>query len=186
MPLSYKIKDFYTEGDNKVVGFMVTDDSGNIMVIDKRIPIDANTTQQQYFILAAEMCQEELQQWQDSISLVGSVFHPETGEVVSPTSQIGVPAIVPSYITRRQCAIELRERGMITAQEALAMTKYGDVPGMIAAIISQMPEEQRIITETDFAADSYLRSNPLLVSMMQATGATENDIDDFFIAAAAR
>lgn len=97
-----------------------------------------------------------------------------------------VVKIVPKLITRRQCAIELRERGMITAQEALAMTKYGDVPGMIAAIISQMPEEQRIIIETDFAADSYLRSNPLLVSMMQATGATDNDIDDFFIAAAAR
>jgi hypothetical protein len=104
----------------------------------------------------------------------------------TPEPYVALPPPVPQLITRRQCAIELRERGMITAQEALAMTKYGDVPGMITAIIVQMPEEERIITETDFAADSYLRTNPLLVSMMQATGATETDIDNFFIAAAER
>jgi hypothetical protein len=186
MTLSYTIKDFYNEGDNKVVGFMVTDNSGNIMVIDKRIPITANANQSFYFTVAAEMCQEELTAWQESISLKGSVFIPSTGKIVSDIQENIVQQTVPSYITRRQCAIELRERGMITASEALHMTKYGDIPQMISTIISDLPENERILIETDFAADSYLRSNQLLNSLMIAAGASEADIDQFFISASTR
>lgn len=92
----------------------------------------------------------------------------------------------PSSITRRQCAIELREREMITASEALHMTKYGDVPQMISTIISDLPENERILIETDFAADSYLRLNQLLNSLMTAAGASSEDIDQFFISASTR
>lgn len=97
-----------------------------------------------------------------------------------------VEVIVPQSISRRQCAIEMRERGMISPQEALDMVKYGEMPDMVRELIEHLPEEERILIETDFAADSYYRNNTLLVSLMTATGATSDDIDDFFVAASAR
>lgn len=96
------------------------------------------------------------------------------------------PPTIPQSITRRQCAVELRERTLITAQEALDMTKYGDVPSMVSQVFASMSPNDKIIAETDFAADSYLRINPLLIQVMTATGATEEDIDDFFRSAATR
>lgn len=97
-----------------------------------------------------------------------------------PEPYVAPPPPVPQSITRRQCAIELRERTMITAQEALNMTKYGDVPTMISQLFAQMTDEDRIKAETDFAADTYMRTNPLLISIMTQSGSTEEDIDQFF------
>lgn len=93
---------------------------------------------------------------------------------------------VPQSITRRQCAIELRERSLITAQEALDMTRIGTPPTLVAQIFSTMSTNDRIVAETDFAADTYLRTNPLLIQIMSETGATEDDIDQFFRDASAR
>lgn len=98
----------------------------------------------------------------------------------TPEPYIPPPPPVPQSITRRQCAIELRERNLITAQEALDMTKTGEVPSMVAQIFASMSTDDRILAETDFAADTYMRSNPLLIQIMSASGATEEDIDDFF------
>lgn len=105
---------------------------------------------------------------------------PEFIEVPSPSQR------PPSAITRRQCAIEMRERGMITASEALHMTKYGDIPQLVINLISNLPENEQILIETDFAAATYLRSNQLLNTLMAASGASEADIDEFFISASAR
>lgn len=97
-----------------------------------------------------------------------------------------VPASPPESITRRQCALQLLATKTITPEEALAMTKAGDVPAAIAAIFEQavangtMTQEQRILAEIDFAAANYYRSNSLLSLM----GLTEAEIDQFFIAAA--
>jgi len=97
-----------------------------------------------------------------------------------PEPYIAPPPPVPQSITRRQCAVELRERNLISAQEALAMTKTGDVPALVNEMFSAMTETDRIIAETDFAADTYLRTNSLLNQIMTATGASEADIDQFF------
>jgi len=94
--------------------------------------------------------------------------------------------IPPEKITRRQCALELLARQIITAQEALDMTKTADVPAAIAAVFDAQvaggawTSEQRTLAEIDFAADNYYRSNSLLSLM----GLTEQEIDQFFIAAA--
>ena len=93
-------------------------------------------------------------------------------------------APVPQTITRRQCARQMLEMGMIDAAEALAMTKSGEPPGLVMSALSSMPAEQMVLAQIDFAADTYLRSNPLLIEIMQITGATNEDIDAFFIAAA--
>ena len=96
------------------------------------------------------------------------------------------PLPVPESITRRQCAIEMRERGMITAREALDMTRNGTPPAIVASLFAQMPGDAGIIAETDFAAATYMRNNPLLIQLMQASSASEADIDDFFRSAALR
>lgn len=97
-----------------------------------------------------------------------------------------VPVKVPNYITRRQCAIELRERGLITALEALEMTRTGIPPAMIQAIFNTMSEEDGIIAATEFAADRYSRSHILIIQIISSTGATSEDIDNFFISASNR
>jgi len=97
-----------------------------------------------------------------------------------PEPYIPPPPPVPQSITRRQCAIELRERNLITPLEALNMTKTATPPAMIQSLFDQMTETDQIIAETDFAADTYLRTNPLLNQIMTQSGATEEDIDDFF------
>jgi hypothetical protein len=104
----------------------------------------------------------------------------------TPEPYIPPPPPVPQSITRRQCAIELRERQLITPLEALNMTKTATPPAMIQALFDQMEETDRIIAETDFAADNYLRTNPLLNQIMTQSGATEEDIDNFFRQAAER
>lgn len=103
-----------------------------------------------------------------------------------PEPYVAPPPPVPQSITRRQCAIELRERTLITPQEALDMTKYGEVPAMVSTLLQSMTEADRINAETDFAADTYERSNPLLIQIMTASGASEEDIDEFFRSAVER
>ena len=104
----------------------------------------------------------------------------------TPEPYVAPPPPVPQSITRRQCAIELRERTLITPLEALNMTRTGIPPAMIQSIFDDMAENDRIIAETDFAADTYLRTNPLLIQIMTSTGATEEDINDFFRSAIER
>ena len=91
---------------------------------------------------------------------------------------------VPQSITRRQCAKRLLAMGMISGEEALAMTRTGTPPAMIAASFAQLSPDDAVLAEIDFAADTYMRSNPLLINLMEATGASEREIDDFFREAA--
>jgi hypothetical protein len=94
--------------------------------------------------------------------------------------------IVPVSITRRQCALQLFAIGQITSQETLDMTKTATVPAAISAVFGAQvtsgawTAEQRTFAEIDFAATNYYRNNSLLSLM----GLTEEQIDQFFIAAA--
>lgn len=108
------------------------------------------------------------------------------GVYVSNKKPLFEDLIVPKSITRRQCAIELRERGTITPKECLDMIRYGIPPATIQSIFSNLTEEQKILAETDFATDVYLRNNDILNSIMTASGATKEDIDNFYISAAER
>lgn len=98
------------------------------------------------------------------------------------------PFLVPESITRRQCALELYARQIITLEEALAMTKTAEVPVAIAQVFDaavtngQMTADQRMLAEIDFAAINYYRANSLLGFM----GLTDLQIDEFFVAAAQR
>jgi len=104
----------------------------------------------------------------------------------TPQEPDPIPVPVPASITRRQCAIQLREMGMITPLEALNMTKNGDLPAMITQAFASFTSDQRIIAETDFAADTYMRGNQLLNTLMTAIGHTKEETDQFFRDAANR
>jgi hypothetical protein len=92
---------------------------------------------------------------------------------------------VPASITRRQCARQMLAMGLITAPEALEMTRSGIPPNLVAAMIAGLDPADAVLVEIDFAADTYVRANPLLVSLMQGTGADDAAIDQFFRDAAA-
>ncbi|MFG1462117.1 hypothetical protein V5F77_04385 [Xanthobacter sp. DSM 24535] len=93
---------------------------------------------------------------------------------------------VPASITRRQCALEMHGRALITDAEALAMASAGTPPAFVETQIAAMPAGDRLVARIDFAATSYERANPLLVSLMEANGSSPAQIDDFFRSAAAR
>lgn len=91
--------------------------------------------------------------------------------------------LVPESITRRQCAMMMFSTQMITGPEAVAMTQSGIPPAAVQAYLDTMPEPDRTMAIMDFAASSYYRENPLLLALMIANNMTEEDVDNFFIAA---
>lgn len=104
--------------------------------------------------------------------------------VYSPTTPPLTP--VPASITRRQCAIEMRARDLISSSEAIAMVTTATPPAFVETVIAALPEPDQTSARIDFAAGSYERSNPLLISLMISSGASSEDIDAFFRAAAQR
>lgn len=109
-----------------------------------------------------------------------------TGKIFDGSAFVAAPAPVPADISRRQCAIELHARSLITDQEAVAMVAAGTPPAIIASFIAQMPADQRLLAQINFATDRYERANALLGSLLAAQGATDAEADDFFRSAAAR
>ncbi len=101
----------------------------------------------------------------------------------APTPAPAPVTPIPTQITRRQCAKQMLIMGLITPIEALAMTKSGDCPAMVMALINQLPAEVQIPAQIDFAAETYLRSNQLLEALMAAAGHDSASVDQFFLAA---
>lgn len=94
------------------------------------------------------------------------------------------PPTVPKSITRRQCALQLKALQMISAQEAIDMTRSGVPPAAVAAYFATLSDDDRVLAEIDFAAMNYFRDNPLIETLMTANGMTTEQTDQFFIAAA--
>ena len=80
--MEYRIKNFENDGDKKFVGFYITDEQGQILAIDKRVPLETGKTDAEYVQDALALCADEITKWQASISVVGKTFNPETGEFV--------------------------------------------------------------------------------------------------------
>jgi hypothetical protein len=73
------IKDFRTDGDNKFVGFNITDDAGNVFIIDKQVPLADGKTDEQYISEALAASQAEIDEWQASFAHVGKEWDAEAG-----------------------------------------------------------------------------------------------------------
>lgn len=111
---------------------------------------------------------------------IGSLYNPTTGEFTRPS----IDVIIPESITRRQCAKLLFNMQLITGSEALSMTQSGIPPAAIMTYIDNMQEPDKTNALLDFAADTYVRNNPLLLTLAQVNNMNESDMDQFFIAAA--
>lgn len=102
----------------------------------------------------------------------GYVLSEWWGEVVEP---------VPQTITRRQCALQLLEDGLINGPEAVEMVQIGKPPQYIVDYFETLPENVKYIAYVNFAADSYSRTNEIL---MTVGAARQIDLDEFFRKAA--
>ena len=76
--MKYEIKNFENKDNQKMVGLWVIDDSGKRLAIDKYIPLVEGKTPEQYVQEALTLCQDEINEWQSSATLVGRLWNPET------------------------------------------------------------------------------------------------------------
>ena len=76
--MKYQIKNFENKDEQKMVGFLITDDADNRFAIDKYLPIVENKTNEQYIQEALALCQDEISEWQESFAMVGRIWNPKT------------------------------------------------------------------------------------------------------------
>ena len=77
------VKTFQNEGDQKKVGFKITDDAGNVFVIDKLVAVADGKTDEQYISEALTASQAEIDEWQVSFSVVGREWDVDAGAFVA-------------------------------------------------------------------------------------------------------
>jgi len=75
--MEYQIKNFQTDGDQKMVGFIVKNND-KAFAIDKRVPIVSGKTDEQYVQEALALAQPEINEWIASQSVVGRKWNPQT------------------------------------------------------------------------------------------------------------
>ena len=162
--------------DTRAIPSIATDDTGRVTIVaceaERLFPLNATV----YVLDGATYARDD-----DMVPLFSKAI---------ALDEDGLPTLIDApprpvfQITRRQCARALFARQMITGPEMVAMTTTGTPPAMIETIFAPMPEAEQWLARADFAADTYMRDNPLLVFIMTASGSTPADIDDFFREAA--
>tara|TARA_Y100000296_G_scaffold41162_1_gene47458 strand:- start:51 stop:299 length:249 start_codon:yes stop_codon:yes gene_type:complete len=78
MGLKHEIKDFRDEGGKKYVGFKITNEKGNMFVIDKQVSLSEGKTDEQYTQEALALAQDEIDAWAESSDKVGKNWNPDT------------------------------------------------------------------------------------------------------------
>lgn len=107
-----------------------------------------------------------------------------SGYMLIPWEMVDPGPVVPTEISRRQCATQLRNDGYITQDEAFAMASAATIPPFVQGYFDTLNPVDKSNAELAFTAIEYPRSSSLLVAVMEANGLTESQIDQFFIAAA--
>ena len=77
--MKYIIKDFRKEGDKKYIGFMVTDDNGNQLAIDKKVDLSNGKSDEQYIKEAYALAKDEIDDWSSGFANVGKEWDVEKG-----------------------------------------------------------------------------------------------------------
>ena len=78
MALKHEIKDFRDEGGNKYVGFKITNEKGNVFLIDKEVPLSGGKTDEQYVQDALAAAQSEIDTWVAEKAKIGRTWNPDT------------------------------------------------------------------------------------------------------------
>lgn len=94
------------------------------------------------------------------------------------------PAVtVPETITKRQMLIQMLRAGMIAPEEADSIASTP--PAFMAPIIAAMPEELALELKITWASMTSIdRHSPMVIAAGQAAGSSNEQMDQFFIAAA--
>jgi hypothetical protein len=77
------IKDFKTDGDQKLVGFSITDDAGNVLAHDQRVPLADGKTDEQYVSEALAASQDQIDAWKAEFENVGKEWDAEANAFVA-------------------------------------------------------------------------------------------------------
>ena len=81
------VKTFQNEGDQKKVGFKITDANGNVFIIDKLVATEDGKTDEQYVSEALAASQAEIDEWQASFSVIGREWDADAGAFVEPAAE---------------------------------------------------------------------------------------------------
>jgi hypothetical protein len=93
---------------------------------------------------------------------------------------------VPNQITALQFLLQAATDGIITQSEALQAAQTGAVPALIHAVFDLLPTEQAFAAEVRWARMTAVpRTDPLVAAVGQALSMTTQQMDTFFINAAA-
>lgn len=93
------------------------------------------------------------------------------------------PVVVPEVVTKRQFLIQLLRSGMVSPSEVPTLSTQP--PALMAAIFSQIPTEQALEATLSWASMTQVeRYSPLTMAAAAASGTTQAQLDEFFIAAA--
>lgn len=125
----------------------------------------------------------------DDVPLAEAIRKMVEEQAIEIGAYLPPPPVVPASITARQGKIMLRRMGLMTIDEAMS----GDVPAFLSATMQNMkPEEAAELFLTWRDAAVWYRSDPLFGGSLLAAAsaslnmpATDQTVDQFFIAAAA-
>ena len=83
MSLTYKIKNYETDSNDSSktrVGFLVTDDKSNRLVIDKLVTTGSKS-KNAIVTEAFDLAKSEVDDWSSQFEVVGKTYNPDTKEV---------------------------------------------------------------------------------------------------------
>lgn len=88
-------------------------------------------------------------------------------------------------VSRRQLLIALAQAGFVTAEQAVAAARTGDMPPPLAALADSLPAAERLAVAVTWASMQQAeRLHPLVDALAAAQGATPAEIDAIFDLAA--
>jgi hypothetical protein len=104
----------------------------------------------------------------------------------SIAAYVAPPTPVPSEITALQFLLQAATDGIITQLEALEAAQTGSVPALIQAVFDSLAPTQSFAAQVRWARmTSIPRTDPLVAAVGQALSMTTQQMDTFFINAAA-
>lgn len=104
----------------------------------------------------------------------------------SPIADYSPPPPPLRDISDRQFFQQLAVSEIITAEEALAAVKTGDIPAALLSFVSDLPQEQRFAAEMLISgATVFQRSHPMTEVLRAGMGWTSEQVDALWAAAAA-
>lgn len=119
-----------------------------------------------------------------SYSVVDSSPEQPSWALSDPNAPPSPPLPVPDFVTKRQFLIQLIRSGMVDPSEG--STLVTQPPVLMNSVLNNMPAEMALEARLSWAAMTQVdRYSPLTLAAAASAGTTEEQLDDFFRAAAA-